>query len=141
MSEEFNRPPLKITLESGRTIKMSYGLEMDLRRWLPDPEIALQIAINDPVAQDYVIRRCLSPVSTMVTNPNEELTKDMDDVTLEDSEKIILWAVEHILYFFVKRAKSLGEMSTRFKVPTLPSPSTNGSDPSPSTTPSAGPTE
>lgn len=138
MAEEaFPRPPLTINV-GGRTIKMTYGLEMDLRRLLPDPVTAMQMVLNDPFTQDYVIRRCLTPKNKMLKQ--EELTEEEVDLDLEDTERLILWAVEHVLHFFAKRAAAMAELGSKFQTG-LPNRSTPGSPNSPSTTPSAGPTE
>lgn len=137
----FERPALAITLSTGERIKMTYGLEMDLRRMLPDPAIAIQLALNDPFTQDYVVRRCLTKINKMIEDPKTELIAEVnEDLTVDDTEKMVMWAVEHVLYFFAKRAAAMTEMGNRFQV-VLPSQSPLGSTNSPSTTPSVGPTD
>lgn len=138
MNEGFTRPPLTIEMSTGRKIKMTYGLEMDLRRLLPDPVTAMQMVLNDPFTQDYVIRRCLTPINRMLTQ--DELTEDEVELDSDDTEKLILWAVEHVLYFFAKRAAAMVQLGSKFQMD-LPNRSTNGSPNSPTTTPSAGPSE
>jgi hypothetical protein len=134
------RPPLKITLSDDRVVKMTYGLEMDIRRMLPDPSTAMQLVMNDPFTQDYIIRRCLTNLNRMVVNP-EELAEDVGDLVPDDTEALLIWAVEHVIYFFVKRAAALGEMGSKYQVPVPPTPSANGSPDSNTTTQSAGPSE
>lgn len=132
-----DRPPLSVRLTTGQVVKMTYGLEMDLRRMLPDPASAMAVALNDPYTQDYIIRRCMTTGKTgMVTD--EAQLETVIDLEPDDTEALIVWAVNHVLYFFVIRAKSLANLSEQYKIPRsdqLPNGSTN----SPSTTPSAGP--
>lgn len=140
----FERPPLRIDL-GAKEIKMSYGLEMDLRRMLPNAESALRLVMSDPVTQDYLVRRCLTPVSKVITSP-EDLVQSVDvELTSDDVERLLMWVTEHVLYFFVKRAQSIGQIGARYQqiLPGIaPStPSENGSETSPSMTPSAGPSE
>lgn len=138
--EDFPRPPLTITLSTGQKVKMTYGLEMDIRRMLPDPASAIQLALNDPFTQDYVIRRCLTNKAAMITDPSELIQEVDSELTVEDTEALIMWAVEHVLYFFTKRTTAMTKLGSRFQV-ALPNLSPNGSTNSPSTTPSAGPSE
>ncbi len=133
-----DRPPLRLTV-GDQQIKMTYGLEMDLRRLLPDPVSALSAVMNDPFIQDYVIKRCLSPSKKMISD-----FKDLDNIEVEldadDTERLLMWAVDHILYFFAMRASSIEKAMARY--PGIrPNPSNDGSESSASTTPSAGPSE
>lgn len=141
---EVTKPPLSITVarEAGPfDIKMSYGLEMDLRRVLPDPSTAMQLIMVDPDTQDYVVRRCLTPSKKLVRDENELISPDEVDLDTNESDKILLWALEHQLYFFAKRAKEIMTLAARqqTKAPSLHT--TDGSEVSPSKTPSAGPSE
>lgn len=137
----FHFPP-----ETGREpLKMSYGLEMDIRRMLPDPQTALQLLLADPYTQDYVIRRCLTDVKKLVTKPEEELIP-LDEINLDSdtTEALLMWAAEHAIYFFVKRTAGLAKLGVQFeKILPKPQPqqSSAGSAASPSPTPSAGDSE
>lgn len=132
-----DRPPLKLTLSTNKTIKMTYGLEMDLRRLLPEPATAMNLVLTDPFTQDYVIRRCLADVKKMVEDL-KELPEVEDELEPDDTDKILMWAVGHVLYFFMKRALRMRDLSAQYPT-TLLAPSTNGSPNLPSTTSSAGP--
>lgn len=133
------RPELKITV-GDRVIKMTYGLEMDLRRMLPDPNTALQLIQSDPYTQDYVVRRVLTDKKSMVTDVSELISMDDVEITSDEVEAILSWATEHALYFFMKRAVELGKLGARYQQ-ALPNRSNDGSENSASTTPSAGPSE
>lgn len=137
-NEVMERPPLKLVLEDSRVIKMTYGHEMDLRRLLPDPTTAMQLVMNDPFTQDYVVRRCLSPVKKMFEDLKEvPEVEDDDQPSTDDVERILLWAVSHVLYFFMKRATAMGELAAQYQMTPL-NPSKTGSESSASTTPSVG---
>jgi hypothetical protein len=133
------RPPLTIEV-NGETIKMTYGLEMDLRRMLPDPLSALTLIRDDVYTQDYLVRRVLTPVKKIVTDPADLISMEEVDITSEDVENILTWATEHALYFFVKRTLELAKLGVQYKQ-ALPTHSTSGSEDSATTTPSAGPSE
>lgn len=141
------RPPLTITFSPESEtdpIKMTYGLEMDLRRLLPDPQTAMQLILSDTFTQDYVIRRCLTPLRKIVTDEKEMIPTDDVKLTSDDVDALLRWALAHAMYFFVKRATDLAEMGTQFKVNlpiALQAPSTNGSSDSTLTMPSAGDSE
>jgi len=133
------RPDLTIEV-AGQTIKMTYGLEMDLRRMLPDPLSALTLIRDDVYTQDYIVRRVLTPAKKIITDPAELVAMEELDVTSEDVENILTWATEHALYFFVKRTVEMAKLGVRYNQ-ALPKPSTDGSETSATTTPSAGPSE
>jgi hypothetical protein len=131
------RPDLTIDVLD-RTIKMTYGLEMDIRRMLPDPMTAMQMIRDDVYTQDYIVRRVLTPKNKIITNPDELVDIETVEASSEDVERILTWATEHALYFFVKRTLELAKLGVQYNQ-ALPTPSKDGSENSPSTTPSAGP--
>lgn len=143
---KIERPPLEFTFtdSSKAPIKMTYGLEMDIRRLLPDPRTAMQLALYDTFTQDYVVRRCLTNKKKVITDPEELIPFEEVDLDSDEIERLLKWALEHALYFFVKRTTEVGELGVRFRS-ILPQdqtkPSTNGSEISTSTTPSAGDSE
>lgn len=118
------RPDLFIEL-GDRRIKMTYGLEMDIRRMLPDPMTALQLIRDDVYTQDYVVRRVLTDKNKIITNP-DDLIADVD-LDSEDVERILTWVTEHALYFFVKRTLEMAKLGVRYNQ-ALPKPSTPGSE-------------
>ena len=141
---EDSKPPLTITVlrESGPfEVKMTYGLEMDLRRMLPDPSTAMQLSMVDSETQDYVVRRCLTESKKMIRELDDLIPVEDVDIDTEDADSLILWALEHQLYFFAKRAKGVMTLAARqqTKAPSLPT--IDGSEDSLSKTPSAGPSE
>ena len=138
MSDELPpRPQLTITV-GDREIKMSYGLEMDLRRMLPDPGATLLLIQTDPTTQDYLVRRVLTEKKGQVTNLDELIPDEDVDVSSDDVENILSWVAEHSLYFFVKRASEMAKLAGTYKL-VQPKPSSDGSEDSVLTTPFAGP--
>lgn len=133
------RPDLSIEV-AGQTIKMTYGLEMDIRRMLPDPLSALQLIRDDVYTQDYIVRRVLTPIKKIVTDPADLIDMSESEVTSEDVENILTWATEHALYFFMKRTAVMATLGVQYSQ-ALPKPSTDGSENSATTTPSAGPSD
>lgn len=118
-------------------VSMPYAKLMDLCRMLPDPASAMSLVMNDPVTQDYVVRRVLTP-KTKVIRTTEDLIADTDvDLDSDEVEKLLTWVVQHILYFFAKRTQGLAKVGAEFKQ-ALPNLSSNGSTDSPSTEPSPG---
>jgi hypothetical protein len=142
--KDMPRPELFFTFppETGKApLKMTYGLEMDIRRMLPDPQTAMALLMNDPFTQDYVIRRCLTDKNQIITDPEADLIKpDQVDLDGEVIERMLMWAAEHALYFFAKRTTGLANLSVQFQAmmpaPSVPLP--NGSSPSTSEMPSVG---
>lgn len=134
-----DRPDLKITV-GDRVIKMTYGLEMDLRRMLPDPTSALTLVQSDPTTQDYLVRRVLTDQKGLITDLDQLIPSAEVDISSDDVEAILSWVLEHVLYFFVKRATETGKIGQKYLV-ALPKPTPDGSGNSASTTPSAGPSE
>jgi hypothetical protein len=131
-------PPLTLVLGDDVVIKMTYGLEMDLRRLLPDPNSAMQLIMSDPGTQDYVVRRCLTDKREIITDPDKLIQAEDVTINSEQVEQLLMWVLGHILYFFVRRTSKLQPLGVRFKL-ALPTLTTNGSENSPLTTPSAGP--
>lgn len=122
-------------------LKMTYGLEMDIRRMLPDPETAMHLMLSDPFTQDYVIRRCLTPLNKIITDPEKELIP-AEEVNLDGdtTEALLMWAAQHAIYFFAKRTAGLANLGVQFHelMKAQQPPSSDGSENSPSKTPSAG---
>lgn len=134
---KLQKPPLEIVV-GDKTIKMTYGLEMDIRRQFPDPATTLQLAMGDPYTQDYIVRRLLTDTKKMVMEEKELIDFDEIDISTEDVERLLMWAVEHALYFFAKRTEGVANLGERFQL-VLPKASNSGSEALASTTPSAGP--
>jgi hypothetical protein len=138
-----DKPALDITVKlngEDKTIKMVYGMEMDIRRLLPNPTDAMQLALMDQFTQDYLVRRVLTDSKKMISNVDALIPAEDVDISTEDVERIIQWVLDHLLYFFAKRTAGMAQLGVRFKQQ-LPSLFKNGSESSPSETPSAGPSE
>ena len=127
------------TLQLGETqLLMSYAMLMDINRWLPDPVAALQLVMNDPTTQDYIVRRLLTPKEITVTSMDDLIAPGEVELDTDQIETLLSWAVQHALYFFAKRSGGLQKVGEAFKL-ALPTPSSSGSEASASTEPSAGP--
>lgn len=139
-----NLPELTISVMRGSEpyeVKMTYGLEMDLRRVLPDPSSAISLSMMDADTQDYVIRRCLTEKRTAITDVAQLIPVEEVDISTEDGDRLILWALEHQLYFFAKRAQGMMALAARQQTKVPQHLSNTGSETSPSETPSAGPSD
>ena len=127
---------------SGRApIKMTYGLEMDIRRMLPDPGTAVELLLADPVTQDYIIRRCLTDKNKMITDWNDLIPEEEVDIDMDTRDALVMWAGEHALYFFAKRTLGLAKLGVNLNatIPNRqPQPSPSGSNDSVSSNQSAG---
>lgn len=133
------RPDLFVNVGE-RRIKMTYGLEMDIRRMLPDPVSALQLIQSDSYTQDYIVRRVLTDKKEIITDLEGLIPHSEIDISSDDVETILSWATEHALYFFVSRTVKMAKLGVRYQE-ALPKPFKDGSENSPSTTPSAGPSD
>ena len=134
---EYQAPSKTITL-AGVDYTMPYAKLMDLSRMLPDPASAMTLVMSDPITQDYVVRRVMTPIEKIVKSsddliPEHEINLDVDEV-----EALLTWVVQHILYFFAKRTQSLARVGTEFKQ-ALPNHSSTGSESLTSPEPSLGP--
>lgn len=145
---EMEAPPLtfKFPDEIDRpSIKMTYGLEMDIRRMLPDPQTAMSLLLGDPVTQDYIIRRCLTDKKKIITDWNDLVGEDqLEDLSPDLRDDILMWAARHSLFFFAKRTRGVANLGVDLQnlLPTLlPQPSPTGSKDSTSSKPSDGPTD
>lgn len=141
-------PSLLFTFPEGserKPIKMTYGLEMDIRRMLPDPQIAMELILADPVTQDYVLRRCLTDKNKMITNFDDLIPMEQfEDLDFETREKLLMWAAEHAMYFFAKRTTGVATLGVHLQklLPSLLPPHIlDGLKASPLETPSVGPSE
>lgn len=129
------KPDLTIKLGDDKEIKMTYGLEMDLRRLLPEPNAVMQLMLRDPFTQDWLVRRALTDKKAMIVE-DKDLVQEVD-LSSDDVEKLLSWIAEHALYFFAKRVSAMAELGTLYQ-DILPQPSSNGSTDSATTTPSVG---
>jgi hypothetical protein len=92
-----------------RELFMSYGLLNTLAKMVGSPEVAPQITLDEYLRAD-VLKACLAE-----RKPTGKVIKDIEDmddldVSVEDIEKILDWATENVLSFFVR---SLAKMVKR----------------------------
>lgn len=131
--KNIERPPLTFTFKNDvrPPIKMTYGLEMDIRRLLPDPMLVMTLLQTDIFTQDYVIRRCLTDTKKIVMDKDDLIPEEeIGDLDGDEIERLLFWAGEHALYFFAKRVAGIGEMGTKFQslLPARQNPSSPGSE-------------
>jgi hypothetical protein len=144
MTEPVEKPALTLEIlfnGEPKTLRMVYGIEMDIRRLLPDPATAMQLMLMDQFTQDYVVRRLLTDTKKMVTKVEELIPAEEVDVSTEDVENILNWVLEHLLYFFAKRTTVMSGLGVRFNQQVPLTLFKNGSQDSTSPTPSVGPSE
>lgn len=137
-SDSPKRPALSvdIKLDEGdkKTIKMSYGLQMDIQRMIPDASSIIEVMTADPVTRDFVIRRCFTE-STRTVDKIEEFVSDIPVSDPDEIEKLLTWVSDHLFYFFTQSARSMMTLGEKYKsaMPTEktqdpPAPSTSGSE-------------
>jgi hypothetical protein len=137
---EMPKPALRWKKDEDESIKMTYGLLMDLQRLLPNPAAALESVMIDPYTQDYIVRRVMTPSSATISKVSDLRLAEDIDLDPEQIESLLDWVVQHILHFFAKRAVNLTATGKQFQT-ALPSLFTTGLPASPLTTQSAGPSE
>lgn len=93
---------LSITFEGNdRDLLMSYGLLNELTKIVGSPEIAPQITVNHALREE-ILKAVLAE-----RKPSGKIVKaieDADDLDLsvEDAERVLDWATEAVLSFFVR---------------------------------------
>lgn len=92
-----------------RELFMSYGLLNELTKLVGSPEIAPSITVNE-ILRESVLMAVLA--ERKPTGKVVKAVEDIDDieVSVEDVEKILDWATDAVLSFFVR---SLGKMVQR----------------------------
>lgn len=140
------RPELKLKVMLGdqeREIKWTYGLSNDIQRLVPDAGAAISDIVSQPYIRDYIVRRALTDKKGFVEKEEELIApEEIDDLDPDDVAKILDWVSEHLLYFFGNSAGSMSRLAKEFNALLQPlNRSSTGSEGSPSTTPSAGPSE
>lgn len=136
-----NKPPLTIKV-GDQTIKMTYGLQMDLQKMIPDSGQIVAMLTDDPFIRDIVIRRVLTPADHPVTDDDSLIGADKIEIDADTALAILDWVSEHLLYFFVKSAGQAARLANGYKdqMGQLQH-SMSGTADSTSTEPSAGPSE
>ncbi len=87
-------------------IKMTAALLMQLQFHVPSPEQVTLVSL-DPTLRNTVIRELIATRTKTGKVEGEYRELDEVDISLEDSEAICDWAVEHLLSFFVRRGKAM----------------------------------
>lgn len=89
---------------------MSYGLLTRLTRVMSNADEAINGTLSADM-RDQLIKECLieKGKSGIDGFTSESDLEDLD-MSLEDFEKIMDWAVAHVLAFFMRRMESAGEM-------------------------------
>lgn len=145
---QLERPPLthdvKLEDDEIHTIKMSYGLQTDLQRLVPDVSAVIDSVTSNPEVRDYLVRRAMTPATKMISD-EKDLVADPRISDPDEVLKLLEWISGHLLYFFAKSARSLASLGTSFKAEMKTAaqqvPSSDGSESSASPTPTAGPSD
>ena len=101
-------PTVSDTIEvAGKSYKMTYGLMMDLQRVIPNGEEAVVLVMTDSFIRDYIVRRVLTDKKGTVASETELILSEEIDLSMDEVNSILDWAVAHLLHFFVKSAMGL----------------------------------
>lgn len=138
MDKPYPTPAKKIDLGDGHVVSMPYAKLMDLCRMLPDPASTMSLVMGDPITQDYVLRRCMTPLDKVVKSNDDLISPEEIELDSDQVSELLTWVVQHILYFFAKRTQGLSRVGSEFKQ-ALPNLSSNGSESLTSTEPQPGP--
>ena len=83
---------------------MSYGLVRSLSKILPSLDHIPALMLNDEL-RDKVLVALLSDRSN-TGKVTKEADLDESDIAVEEVERVIAWAQEHLLDFFLRSAKN-----------------------------------
>lgn len=130
---EIEKPSRTFDIKVGddtQTITMSWALQQELMKVIPQPENIAALLIQDFYLREYIVRRVLTGKKKVTSD--EDLI-DLFELELDDDavEALIMWVVDHILYFFTDTASkslALGERySEKMKALTRSAQSQTGS--------------
>ena len=117
---KLERPPLSFTLQVGeeeQEIKMTYGMFNELMQVIPDPQNITELLISDQGLRDYVFRRLLTGNKKVAKE--EDLVDPFDlELQLDQVDDLIMWAGDHILYFFTTSMTKVVSLGTKYE-PTI----------------------
>lgn len=132
------KPDDRLTIDfrgASRELFFSFTRQNMLLKHFPEPTNAFE-AMIDPYMAETVLAILL------VDNPKQIDQFELDelDVSREDIEKVLNWAAEHLIYFFMHKFQLVAEKATALE-PLLQAlqSSKAGFQSSTSTTPAAGP--
>ncbi len=139
------RPEKTLKLEDGTELKMSYLMLNDILRYVGTPEEALPRILSDQDTRDLIVRRLLTDNDKPIEDMKDLIPVADLEIDFFDVEDILAWTMEHVTYFFMKTAEKMKAAVAKYpdmeKMMKSFDPSESGSNPSPTTTKSAGPTE
>jgi hypothetical protein len=101
---------IKILLDGQeKTLFMSFGLLNELCRMYGDVHTATQVPLNADL-RDVTLITLLSPRDENGMIPEgKEVRLNLLDMPLDDGDKLLSWASEHAIYFFVTALKRVVE--------------------------------
>lgn len=133
---------IKVNKED-KEVFMSGGLIRNLVPYYMDFQSVAEI-FNQPIIQNEIIIQTLKARSVRGA-PIETVTIDDFDMSMEDTNRLIAWVTEHVLFYFIESvttAHKLGQRNEpalkKLEALILSMASTNGSQDSISEKPSAG---
>lgn len=95
-----------VTTKEMRRIFMSAGLRNRLTLHIKGLG-EIETIFSDPTLQEILLTECLAKRSP---EGNVVETVSIDDITIADSEQLIKWIGDHVLYFFINGAMKTGEL-------------------------------
>lgn len=106
-----------ITIKVGdedREVFMSFGLLNELSIIVADPS-RIGTMIIDPELRSKVLKACLAVRKK--SGKIEKAVEDLDDVdiSIEDVEKLIGWAMDHVMGFFLRALQKATTLSDEYR--------------------------
>lgn len=96
-----------------REIFMSFGLLNELTKIVADPSRLGAINLDPELREEFLI----SLLSKRKKSGKIEEVVDFDDmeISIEDIEKVISWAQEHVMSFFVRSFRNIQQVTGKYQ--------------------------
>lgn len=102
LKAEVTKPSDRLTINvngKDQEIFMSGGLIRTIVPYVENSQTAAEI-FGEAALQNEIIVECVRP-RTKSGEPKKNFTIDDFEITTEDSNKLVAWVTEHVLYFFI----------------------------------------
>lgn len=102
---------IEVTIgEDTREIFMSYGLLNELSKIAGSPEVIAAVAVDAELRDNMMIAVLAErKKSGKIVTPIEDL--DEVEISYQDAEKLLKWALEHTMGFFMRSLENVAEMT------------------------------
>lgn len=114
MNEEVKKPSDRLAVTVNNELKevfMSGGLIRNVVPYYMGMENITEI-FSEPQLQNEVIVQCVKP-RTMNGTPLKVYTIDDFELSTDESNKLIAWVTEHVLYFFIDSLTTATKLGKR----------------------------